>query len=721
MFLSTYPPRECGIATFTQDLLRYCQLYLGAETTCIVAALNFTALDTHKYTPEVEWQIDQTNKESYINLAKEINSREDISSLVIQHEYGIFGSEAGSNVLAFMEHCTKPMLVTLHTVLPEPKKLMFTITRSIIQRATTVVVLTDHSKQIIEALYPASHGKVFVIPHGIHNVAYSSSVQPKEVLDLSEHSIVSTFGFLSQGKGIEYVLHALKPVIETYPDLLYLILGETHPVIIRKEGEKYRKMLQSLITKLGLQKHVKFYDQYFDLPELFTFLQATDIYISTSINPHQAVSGTLSYALGAGRAVISTQFSQSKELVTEETGRLVAVKDSPAITAALMELLGDRELLTSMNKSAYQRTRYMLWENVAETYIRLVKRTTMPELDLSHLRNMTDQFGLFQFAKFSTPHTEEGYTIDDNARAAILCSWLLKSKQNKEVLNFMEIYMAYLVTSKIPGGTFTNYHDINKKATRQNHQENLEDSHARTLWALSEIMTNTVLEEAMRTTAQEMFLRELDAVPTFTFFRSQAFAIKAYALAQKILPEKKQLLRSLITEYADNLVAGYEKYSDETWKWFESHLAYSNGLLPESLLIAWRVLKTPVYKITALTSLNFLIQKTFIKGVYHPVGQSGWHNKNQEISLYDQQPEDPAAMILALDRAYQYTYAKKYKALRNTCFSWFLGVNSLQKPLYDETTGGCYDGLHPDRVNLNQGAESLLSYLMSHYIVTHSH
>lgn len=713
VFLSTYPPRECGIATFTQDLLQASTTFLGPLVDCKVAALNLSPLDTYTYPPEVEWQIDQNNKKEYRALAKIINSDSNISGAIVQHEYGIFGGVDGEKILSFMETCTKPMLVTLHTVLPKPTRHMRNLTGKIIRLASTIVVLTQNSKEIVEKLYPQSQSKVFVIPHGIHTSTFSDPKKYKEKLELKNHTIISTFGLLSRGKGIEYAISALPPVIKKYPSLLYLILGQTHPVVRRNEGEQYRLTLEKLVTKLGLEKHVKFYDQYLSLSDLLEFLKATDIYIATSINPNQAVSGTLSYALGAGRAAISTEFAQAKEIITKKTGRLVPIKNSQALTNALLDLLSDQKKLRKMHKNAYAATRPMLWSNVAEKYTSLLTRTVIPFLKLDHLHAMTDDFGLFQFAKLSAPNKAFGYTLDDNARALIFCSWQIQQTKTKELEKLITIYLSFIQKCQQPDGSFINYIDfVNKSPTLQNTTEDLEDTKARALWAVSEIMSNTMLSQEIQQQAKDIFLAALSRKIQPTHLRACAFAIKAFSLALPHLPSKRNELIKDIQTYAHALTTALRKNSVKSWRWFESDLNYNNAILCESLFIAGNVLKNDVYTRQGILSLEFLISKTFSK-TYMPIGHAKWYKNKQKRSNYDQQPEDPAAMILALLTAYTYTGDTQYKKLAITCFSWFLGNNSLKKALYDDKTGGCYDGLHPDRVNLNQGAESLVSYLMA--------
>jgi glycosyltransferase involved in cell wall biosynthesis len=718
VFFSTYPPRGCGIATFTQDLLSYSVKFFGSHIRCKVAALNPTSLDTYKYPKEVEWEIDQNNKKDYLKLAKDVNEDIDVSGVIIQHEYGIFGGSEGNKLLYFMESCKKSMLVTLHTVLPHPNPNMKAVTGKIIDLARIVVVLTQSSKEIIEKTYPKSIGKVFVIPHGIHPTAFANPEKFKEKLEFNNRTVLSTFGLLSSGKGIEYVIKALPDVIKKYPSILYLILGETHPVTRRREGEEYRIGLIKLVKKLHLEKYVKFYDRYLSLNDLFEFLKATDIYISTSTNPNQAVSGTLSYALGAGKPVISTEFAQAKEVVTPDIGRLVAIKDSKSITLALLDLLSDNKRLEEMSRNAYRKTRYMIWSNVADEYIHLLMESEIPVFKLDHLYRMTNEFGIFQFATKTTPNKAFGYTLDDNTRALILCSWILKKSYSKKLEDLINIYFNFVEKCFQKNGSFINYIDFKDKApSKQNENEDLEDANARALWALSEIMTNEIISKKIKARAKKMFDLFLKKQIKFTHLRAKAFAIKSFALLAEKLPDYKKDLLIYVKEYADSLVSSLNKNTYESWIWFEDKITYSSGLLPESLLIAGAITKNSKYTDKAIISLKFLIGKTFSANIYRPIGQSNWYKYGEKRSNYDQQPEDPAAMILALIRAYKTTQNERYRYLAKKCFKWFLGNNTLILPIYDEKSGGCHDGLRPEGVNENEGAESLISYLMSRYVI----
>lgn len=721
--MGTYPPRECGIATFNQDLLTSSQKFLGTDVCCKVAAYNLSPLDSYAYPPEVEWKIDQNSTQDQMAFAHQLNEDPRITGVMIQHEYGIYGGEEGENILSFITHCYKPMLVTLHTVLPEPSQKMRQITEKIIAYANSVVVLTKTSKEILERVYPLSVGKVYVIPHGVHQTSFSSPAKAKRKLKLEKFTILLTFGLLSRGKGIEYMIRALPAIVEKYPKVLYLILGETHPVVRRNEGERYRIELSQLVTELELKKHVLFYDQYLSLTDLIQFLKATDIYISTSINQNQAVSGTLSYAMGTGRAVVSTDFVQAKEIITPETGRLVPIQNSNAFSETLISLLGDENELTHMHRNAYELTRPMLWSNVAEDYSKLLALSVLPSINLKHLRDMTDDFGLFQFAVLHTPHKDFGYTLDDNARALAVCSWLLQSGYSSfEVNKLITIYLNFIKKCQLPDGTFINYirHD-DKMSTYQNSEEDLEDASARALWALSVVLTNNFVSQIHRDQAKEMFELAWKHTSQFVHLRAKAFTIKSFSLVLDIFTEHKIDFLNSIRENADILVKALKENSFKSWYWFDDYLGYNNAVLPESLLIAGSVLHTDEYLRRGRLALKFLIGKTFTSTMYLPIGNSHWYMMNKRRSDFDQQPEDPSSMILTLLTAFKLSHSENYRKLAETCFSWFLGNNSLHLPLYNYETGGCHDGLHPDRVNLNQGAESLVSYLLARLAMSELH
>lgn len=720
--MGTYPPRECGIATFNQDLLHSAQHFFGDSVQCLATALNFSPLDTHAYPPEVVWQIDQKNKLEYKQFAMECNNNSQIGAIILQHEYGIFGGQDGEYILHFLEHYTKPVIVALHTVLPNPSPHMRLVTNRIVDRADKLIVLTDSTNTILAKEYPHSIGKTSIIPHGIHFTPFSTPLRFKRKLKLESKTILTTFGLMSRGKGIEYVLRALPAVVAKHPTVLYLILGETHPIVQRSEGEKYRKELIRLTSKLQLTAHVKFFDQYLSLEELLEYLKASDIYLSTSINPDQVVSGTLSYALGSGRAVVSTAFSQAKEIIQPSCGRLVPIKNSAAFSEAINELLENHQVLMRMHKNAYKSTRSMLWSSVAKEYALLLTQIILPPLNLTHFKTMTDDFGMFQFAHLSVPNKTFGYTLDDNARALVVCCTIGLHDFSK-IQKLVRVFVRFIATCQQGDGGFINYISYKGKIpTHQNKKEDLEDALSRAMWGLSEALIHPLVSTQTKREVTSILLKAMPHAASLTHLRSKAFMIKAFAnlMQPAEIDFNLQELSTQTTKYSEDLLNAYESNSTKSWRWFENALGYNNGVIPEALLVAYELTGESNYKNCALSATSFLVSKTFSGNRYLPVGQSHWYTKNRKRSVFDQQPEEPASNILLLAKAYEITHDSSFKNKMKIAFSWFLGNNSLHTPLYTYENGGCFDGLHPDRVNLNQGAESLVSYLLSRAAIANS-
>ncbi|KKQ75673.1 MAG: Glycosyl transferase group 1 [Candidatus Woesebacteria bacterium GW2011_GWB1_38_5b] len=717
VFLGTYPPRECGIATFTQDLVNSCQKLLDSNVSCKVAALNLSASDSFDYPKEVFWQIEQNEKKSFADLAFQINQDESIEAVIIQHEYGIYGGRDGSNLLLFTKKCKKKKIIAFHTVLENISGNMHQVTKMLIQTCDEVVVLTQISKEILHRSYLEAEGKVRVIQHGIHPMPFVLPQGAKKLLKLENKIVLSTFGFLSPGKGIEYVLDALPQVVKSYPEVLYLILGETHPVIMRKQGETYRKFLMKKVKKLGLSKNVRFFDLYLPLPDLLKYLQATDIYISTSLNPNQAASGTFSYALGAGRAVISTIFKQSEELIGQCCGLLVPPGKPKAFQNAILTLLDNSKLRIRLHYDSYDKTRSMLWSNVAHDYLLSTEKLTgsnfiLPPLNLIHLRKMTDKLGLFQFANKAVPDPEFGYTIDDNARALVYCNQLYQNNKNREIARLIKIYLNFVQGCQHGDGTFYNFLDKHGVVLDDKNDKRQGDAYGRTMWGLASTITNSKLDTKLKSLALSIWIKAFPHMEGVTNLRSRAHCLLGLCLAYKKMPVPQ--IEHLINYHAKAIADSFFKHSKARWRWFEDQLTYANGLLPQSLLESYLVTHNKQYKDVGLSSLSFLTGKTFYGKIYVPIGQRQWHKKGGKRSYFDQQPEDPCAMILALGSAFKVTQSNHFIQLAQKCYSWFLGNNITGTTMYDNFDGGCLDGLTSKGVNMNKGAESLLSHLIAH-------
>lgn len=733
VYLSSFPPRECGIATFTTDLTNSLNNLLETVIDSRIAAMNTNTISRYHYPREVLFELDPHLEQDFVSTAEKINETEDIKLVSIQHEFGLFGGQYGSHILYFLEVLKKPSVVTFHSVLPSPNPELHQVVCSIAQKSSALVTMTHRSKEILIKDYGIEEAKISVILHGIHSVPYNSSAKFKSLLGFSQKkTILLTFGLLSRGKGIEYVIESLPEVVKTHPDLLYIVLGVTHPNVLIKEGESYRNSLIDRVRELKLTSHVRFYNEYAPIEKLLQFLRASDIYISTSLDPNQAVSGTLSYALGSGRPVISTPFAQATEIITPLSGLLVNFKDPASYTTALLSLLKDSHHREQLGKNAYFRTRQMTWDNVALEYSKLFSKLSkdidqvsqhkkLPLVNLKHLFRLTDDFGIIQFAQLSSPDISSGYTVDDNARALIAaCSYydglgktfrtLTPTKRKNELLKRIEIYLHFIGFVLGEDGHFLNYVKPDKTLNHElNGKENLEDANGRTFWALAAAAATDSLPENLKQIALSLLKKKMATSQNVESPRASAFYVKGLCLLSKIRKDFKDLL----ILHCDRLLSLYRGVATDEWPWFETYLTYSNAVFPEALLLGCRETENKEYLEIGLKSLDFLIQQTFLKGVYAPIGQDGWHHKMGERRYFDQQPEDTSAMACTLATAYALTGKENYRRLMHEAFNWFLGDNSLKQVVYDRVTGGCYDGLGEGQINLNQGAESTTSYLLA--------
>lgn len=718
LYVGTFPPRECGIATFTQDLTSAMDKEFTPSVKSKILAINDNGTAIYNYPRKVRWQISETSMEDYLQRTKEINKAREVKLVNIQHEYGIFGGEEGEYILPFLELLKKPTVVTLHTVLPRPNKRIKNITQAIAAKSQSVIVMTQSSARLLKEEYDIVKNKIAVIPHGVHHVPFPAKNRAKQKLNLSGRTILSTFGMLNSDKGIEYAVEALPEVIKEFPNVLYLIIGATHPVVRRHEGEIYRNKLRRRVNTLGLKDHVKFYNKYLDLSELIDYLKATDIYLSPTLDPKQAVSGTISYALSCACPVVATSNQYAKDVITPERGRLVRFRNVHDIKQALMEILADQSMRREMKKNAYFYSRSMTWQNVALSYFKIFndlakivprEQGKLPAINLHHIKTLTNDFGIIQFATHTKPDLHSGYCLDDNARALIACAQFYQLKPLKSTLQLLQTYMNFIKFTQKANGRFRNFINYNKSFSDQSESE---DSYGRALWALGYVMNNDALPDKVRQQSRTMFKKAARQVTKLKSLRAIAFSL--IGLCYAVVDDE------LIKKLANRLVKSYHETSQEKgrqWLWFEDSLTYSNYKLPEALLRAYTVTNNKEYKDIAEQSLQFLSSITFTKGYFSPIGQDGWYFRNGKRAWFDQQPEDTASAVEALIVAHQVTKKKLYKKQAQIVFDWFLGKNHLNQMIYDEATGGCYDGLGKYSLNFNQGAESTISYLLARLAV----
>jgi len=722
LYVASFPPRECGIATFTLDLTSSMDKEFNPEIKSRIMAINDNGTSYYNYPRKVGFQLYESKMEDYLNLAHEINRTREIKLVNIQHEYGLFGGDWGDYILPFLELLKKPVVVTFHTVLPEPDERLLKITQEIADKADAVVVMTKTMAGFLEEIYGVKKNKIFVIPHGIQNIAYPSKSKTKKALGLEGKLVLSSFGMINRDKGYEYAIAALPEVVKKNPKVIYLILGATHPNIRKQEGEIYRNKLKKLVEKLELQEYVKFYDKYMTLQEKVDYLKATDVYISPTLNPLQTSSGTVSDALSCACPVVATPNYYNKDVLDNGRGRFVRFRNSKDITKALNELLSDRKMRKEMQKNAYFYSRHMTWQNVAISYFKVFNRLAkivpkdqgkLPPVSLSHIRNMTDGFGMIQFAQHTKPDIHSGYCLDDNARILLACSMRYKNKKRPDILKMMEKYCSFVKYSQKENGKFWNF--ISYKQTFIDDVES-EDTFGRTIWVLGYLISQKHIPKHLKEEAKTIFNKAKNWITDLRSFRAISFAIIGLALMEK--NETKKQIRDKIIILSDKLVAGYKKQqviSDGIdWRWFEDCLTYSNFKLSEAMFRSHAATGKEEYLEIARESIGFLAKISFENNDYFsPIGQDGWYFRGGKRAYFDQQPEDTSSAVEALAAAFEVSGEEKFKKLAKSAFLWFLGKNHLGQMVYDEATGGCFDGMGKFSLNFNQGAESTISYLLA--------
>jgi len=720
LFITSYPPRECGIATYSQDLIKAINSKFENSFVTVVCALE-SGRGNYVYNKDVKYVIDTSDYDSFVKAASEINKNENICMIMLQHEFGFFKNIYENEFLHFLSLLTKPVIISFHTVLPNPSKELYLRVKRIIEVCEFTVVMTQNSAEILIRDYDAPIHKIEIIPHGIHLVPHLDKNGLKEKYGLKGRKILSTFGLISSGKSFETTIEALPAIVKLNPEVLFLIIGKTHPEILKTDGEKYRESLVDKVNELELQNNVQFINQYLPLKELLDYLQLSDIYLFTSKDPHQAVSGTFSYALSCCCPVISTPIPQAKEILKDDAGIIVDFQSSKQLSDAVNLLLGDDDLMRNLSNNGLQRIIPAAWENVSIKYgelfskiheAKIVAKYKKPIVILNHVKQLTSHFGIIQFSKINQPDFSSGYTLDDNARAMVAMCKHYELTGNNADIYYIKTYLHFIRYCQQPSGNFLNYVDENKNFTEQNYSTNLEDSNGRAIWALGYLLSiEKIIPEFLLTSAKTILYKSLPEAVKMHSTRAMAFTIKGlcYNNIQNQYPESSSVIKIL----ANRLVNMYNHESSQEWEWFESYLTYGNSILPEALLSAYVATCNPIYRDIAQKSFDFLLSKTFKGKSIKPISNKNWLQKGGEHGGFGEQPIDVAYTILALDKFYKVFKDPVYLNKMDIAFNWFLGNNHLGQIIYNPCTGGCFDGLEEFQVNLNQGAESTVSYLMA--------
>jgi glycosyltransferase involved in cell wall biosynthesis len=729
-FIGNYLPRQCGIATFTTDL---CEA-VAAEysgTTCIALPVNDIEAG-YAYPTRVRFELTEKDIDSYRRAADFLNIN-NVDLVCLQHEYGIFGGRAGSHILALLRELRMPIVTTLHTILRDPDSDQRRVLEEVAALSDRLVVMSERGAEFLQEVYGVQPEKIDRIPHGIPDVPFVDPSFHKDLFGVEGKIVLLSFGLLSANKGIENVIAALPAILAKHPNVVYIVLGATHPHVRRHDGETYRLSLQWLAQEKGVEGQVIFCNRFVSLEELIEFISVADIYITPYLDAAQISSGTLAYTVGAGKAVISTPYWCAEEMLAEGRGALVPFRDPAALARQVIDLLDNEATRDAMRKRAYLFGRAMIWPQVARRYMESFARARaerrhftspdftvkpldrrpaeLPPLKLDHLRHMTDATGILQHALFTVPNYREGYTTDDNARA-LMVSTLLEELGNGEALELASRYLAFVwYAFNAETGRFRNFMDYQRHWLEVGGSD---DSHGRTLWALGTVLgrSNT---PALQSMAGRVFEQALPAILNTTSPRAWAFAlIGIHEYQQRFAGDRRA--SQVREELSGRLLTLYQSHHSDEWRWYEDRLTYCNAALPHALLLCGQAIPNATMTEAGLESLSWLadLQRADAEGRHFvPIGSNGFYQQGGERARFDQQPVEAQTMVSACLEAYQVTGDKHWRKEARRAFEWFLGRNDLNLPLYDPTTGGCRDGLHPDRPNENQGAESTLAFLQA--------
>lgn len=729
-FIGDHLPRKCGIATFTSDLFAAVQSE-HPESRCLAVSVN-DIQDGYEYPEVVRFEVEEQDLPSYLRAADFLNIS-NVDVVCLQHEFGIFGGPAGGHILALLRELRMPVVTTLHTILREPRADQRRVMEGLISLSTRLVVMAERGRQMLQEIYQAPVTKIDLIPHGIPDVGFVDPTYFKDQFGVEGKVVLLTFGLLSPNKGVEHVLNALPQILAEFPEVVYIVLGATHPNEVRERGEAYRLSLEILAKKNKVEKSVIFYNQFVDLDNLKEFIGAADLYVTPYLNEAQITSGTLAYTFGSGKAVVSTPYWHAAELLADDRGVLVPFGDAPAIAREVIALLRDDTRRHAIRKNAYKIGREMVWSNVAQMYMRAFecsrrevaamprkflgartldkKPRELPPIKLNHLQRMTDSTGVFQHAAFSVPNFSEGYCTDDNARAFILSVLLGELGEDSEQVQGMATTFAAFLHHAFDLQT-KRFHNHMSFDRRWLDEQGSEDCQGRALWALG-IGVGRSPFRSFQMLAGQLFAQALPSLPSFTSPRAWAFGLIGIHEYLRRLSGDSMVNQTRET-LTCRLMERFDASAHPDWQWFEEELSYDNARLAQAMIVSGQATGQKAVLERGLQALRWLTElQTSENGQFRPIGSNGFYRRGGGRANFDQQPVEAQASISACLDAYRSTSDSWWYEQAQRAFDWFIGWNDLHLDLYSPETGGCHDGLHVDRVNGNQGAESTLAFLLS--------
>jgi glycosyltransferase involved in cell wall biosynthesis len=729
VLIGNHLPRQCGIATFTTHLLESIALN-APDKACWVTAMNDRP-EGYSYPSQVRFEINQSQLNEYC-LAADLCNLNQVDVICLQHEYGIFGGKRGSFIIELLRDLKIPVVTTLHTILKDPNLQDRHIMMQLAEFSDRLVVMSERSVEFLRDIYHVPEEKIVLIHHGIPDVPFVESDAYKDRFGLSGKKIILTFGLLSPGKGIDVVIDALPEIAKAHPEVIYMVVGATHPHLKAEQGEDYRNSLYLRAKELGVSEHIVFHDCFVADEDLLEFIGAADIYVTPYQNEAQIISGTLAYALGMGKAVVSTPYWHAQELLADGRGRLVPFRDPVVLAREVIDLLDHPDECHAIQERAYDYGRKMVWSNVGRRYLdtfaeakrqRLrknvpehqletlgLRQQQLPEIKLDYLRRMTDDTGMFQHAKYTVADRTHGYCVDDNARALIVAVTLQDLQPlDLEPGGLAAIYLSFLGHAfNDQTNRFRNFMSYDRRWLEETGSE---DSHGRAVWGLG-VAVALGRDRGQVGFAVDLFHRALDAVEYFAHPRAIAFAIigiHAY-LSHYSGDSRGRRMRKILS---DRLMQQFRDFATEDWPWCEDTLTYDNARLPQALLLSGQWLPDREMLQTGLRALDWLKKVQTDENSQHfvAIGNNGWFPKGGSKARFDQQPIEAAAMVDACIEAFNCTRDEEWSAFAYRCLNWYQGENDLGVPLCGYATGGCRDGLEAQGANENQGAESTLCWL----------
>lgn len=734
VMIGSYVPRRCGIATFTRDVgsaieqaCRTTDSPNGQMTP--VVAMNDRD-NEYKYGPEVMLEVHQQRRDEYRNAAEVLNNAR-VDAVSVQHEYGIFGGDCGEYLFDLLDRLKKPVISTLHSILSEPSPKQREVLIRLCDRSSSVVVMANRARMILNDVYGVSMDRLRLIPHGVPDVPFGDTEPWKERFDLTGRPMILTFGLLGPGKGIETMLEAMADVVPHNPDVAYVILGVTHPNIMRESGEFYRISLERRAVELGIQKNVLFHNRYVTNEDLYEYLQAADIYVTPYRAKEQITSGTLAYALAAGKAIVSTPYWHAQELLINGRGRLVDFDDAKGFAKNIRELLENEHERKKVQKAAYDFGRSMIWSRVGEEYVKVIDRAvreyadskrsqtdpgkilmrmSLPSPHLDHLFAMSDDTGMLQHAIYATPDRRHGYCTDDNARALIVAAMACEFFQNEQALPYLRTYLSFIQFALISEtGRFRNFMSYDRRWLED---DGSDDCQGRVMWALGYLVSHAP-DEGVRSLSTDLFRAGVPSMKELAWTRSWSLSMLGGHYYLRKYPEDTRV-RQWMTALSERLMSEFAKVASDDWPWISDKLTYDNGRLPQALIIAGHTLDRPEMVDLGLHVLRWLVEvQTAPQGHLSIIGNDGWMTRDGQRAQFDQQPLEPAAMIGACKAAFRASGDSMWLSEMRRCFEWYVGRNDLGLSMVDFKSRGCFDGLTENGVNENQGAESVLSWLLS--------